>query len=208
MRASGAGQPITFNSESKSAGIVLSRHSVVNSRQGIAMSHAVSKVKEEIAKIIPPTIFFLIMLHLVALERSLMLKGTGVTLLSSGAVTVAALVLGKAVLLADALPLVNRYPDKPLAHNVIWKTTIYVLVAFVVHYLENLYDFWKEAGSVVAANRELLAKIVWPHFWATQLLLVVIIFMYCTMRELVRVIGPDKVREMFFGPPPNARPSA
>ena len=171
------------------------------------MSDAVSKVREEIAKIIPPTIFFFIMLHLIALERSLMLSGTGIPLLSFGAVTVAALVLGKAVLLADALPLVNRYPDKPLAYNVVWKTTIYVLVASVVHYLENLYDFWKEAGSVAAANEELLAKIVWPHFWATQLLLVVIIFMYCTMRELIRVIGRDKVREMFFGPPPNARPS-
>jgi hypothetical protein len=171
------------------------------------MSNAVSKVREEIAKIIPPTIFFFIMVHLVALERSLMLRGTGIPLLSFGAVTVAALVLGKAVLLADALPLVNRYPDKPLAYNVVWKTTIYVLVASVIHYMENLYDFWKKAESVAAANEELLAKIVWPHFWATQLLLVVIIFMYCTMRELIRVIGPDKVREMFFGPPQNARPS-
>ena len=114
------------------------------------MSDAVSKVREEIAKIIPPTIFFFIMLHLIALERSLMLSGTGIPLLSFGAVTVAALVLGKAVLLADALPLVNRYPDKPLAYNVVWKTTIYVLVASVVHCLENLYDFWKEAGSVAA----------------------------------------------------------
>jgi len=83
------------------------------------MSGFGSKVKEEIGKILPPTIFFFVMLHLVALERSLMLKGTGIALLSFGAVTVAALVLGKAVLLADALPIVNRYPDKPLAYNVL-----------------------------------------------------------------------------------------
>lgn len=171
------------------------------------MCDAVSKVREEIAKIIPPTIFFFITVHLVALERSLMLRGTGIPLLSFGAVTLSALVLGKAVLLADALPLVNRYPEKPLAYNVVWKTTIYVLVASFVHCLENLYDFWKEAASVAAANKELLAKIVWPPYWATQLLLVVIIFMYCTMCELIRVIGRDTVREMFFGPPPNARPS-
>jgi len=171
------------------------------------MSGFGSKVKEEIGKILPPTIFFFVMLHLVALERSLMLKGTGIALLSFGAVTVAALVLGKAVLLADALPIVNRYPDKPLAYNVLWKTVIYVFAAFVVHYLENLYDFWKEAGGLIAGNQKLLAEIVWPHFWATQLLLIVIIFMYCAMRELIRVIGPDKVREMFFGAPPNSRPS-
>ena len=115
--------------------------------------------------------------------------------------TIAALTLGKAVLIVDAFPFVNRYPDRPLAYNVAWKTTIYVIAAVFVHYLENLYDFWKETGSLVAGNDKLLAEMVWPHFWATQLLLVVIIFMYCTMRELIRVLGPDKVREMFFGRP-------
>ena len=31
--------------------------------------------------------------------------------------------------------------------------------------------------------------------------------LYWTMRELVRVIGPDKVWEMFFGPPARGEPS-
>ena len=171
------------------------------------MSSVVSKVKEEIREILPPAIFFFVMLHIVALERALMLKGTGVPVLSSFAVTVAALTLGKAVLIVDAFPFVNRYPDKPLAYNVAWKTTIYVIAAMLVHYLENLYDFWKETGSLVAGNDKLLAEMVWPHFWATQLLLVVIIFMYCTMRELIRVIGPEKVRAMFFGRPAIVRTS-
>jgi hypothetical protein len=52
-----------------------------------------------------------------------------------------------------------------------------------------------------------MASIVWPHYWATEILLAVIIFMYCTMRELIRVIGPDKVREMFFGTPASAKAS-
>ena len=38
----------------------------------------------------------------------------------------AALILGKAVLLADMLPLINRYPDRPLGFNVAWKTLIYL----------------------------------------------------------------------------------
>jgi hypothetical protein len=29
--------------------------------------------------------------------------------------------------------------------------------------------------------------------------------MYCTMHELVRVIGRDKVRDIFFGTPPANR---
>jgi hypothetical protein len=58
----------------------------------------------------------------------------------------AALILGKAVLIADLLPFINRYPDKPLVYNVVWS--------------------------------------------------------YCVMDELVGVLGAEKVRAIFFGPPP------
>jgi hypothetical protein len=107
------------------------------------------------------------------------------------------------VLIADMLPVINRYPDKPLAYNIAWKTVIYVLAALVIHYLERLIDFWKEAGGFVAGNETLLAEIVWPHFWAIQIISVVLIFNYCVMHELARVIGPKKLREMFFGPSPS-----
>jgi hypothetical protein len=164
------------------------------------MSKLSAKIKEEIDALLPPTIFFFVALHLVALVRVLMLKGTGISPGTSVSVTVAALILGKAVVIADLLPLINRYPHKPLIYNVAWKTTLYVLVAMLVHYLERLVDFWREAGGLIAGNERLLAEIVWPHFWAIQIFLVVMVLMYCTMRELVRVIGGDKMRRMFFGP--------
>ena len=166
------------------------------------MSTLSMKLHEEFKALLPPAIFFFVMLHLVALIRVLMLKGTGIAVSTSWQVTLSALILGKAVLVADLLPFINRYPDKPLLYNIAWKTTIYVLVAMLLHYLEHLADFWKKAGSLVAGNQKLLAEIVWPHFWAIQILLVVLILMYCTMHELVRVIGEEKVLEIFFGTPP------
>ena len=121
------------------------------------MSKLFTKLKEEFKAPIPPTIFFFVALHLVALTRVLMLKGTGLTVSTSWQITLAALILGKAVLLADLLPFINRYPDKPLIYNVAWKTTIYVLVAMLVRYLEHLVDFWREAGSLVAGNQKLFS---------------------------------------------------
>jgi hypothetical protein len=163
------------------------------------MSRLSAKLEEEFRAVLPPTIFFFVMLHIVALIRVLMLEGTGIAVSTPLQVTLAALILGKAVLIADHLPLINRYPDKPLAYNVAWKTLIYVLVATVFHYLERLVDFWRMAGSLVAGNQKLLSEIVWPHFFAIEIILVVLILMYNTMHELIRVIGKDKVLEMFFG---------
>src|SRR5213076_783649 len=160
------------------------------------------KLKEEFFKLLPPTIFFFVALHIVAFIRVLMLKGTGIAASSSISIAVAALILGNAVLIADLLPMVNRFPNKPLIYNVAWKTLIYLLVATLIHYLERLVDFWRQAGSLVAGNQKLLAEIVWPHFWAIQIILLVLIVMYCTIHELVRVIGREKVLRIFFGPMP------
>ena len=109
-------------------------------------------------------IFFFAALHIVAFIRVLMLEGTGIAPATSATVTIAALVLGKAVVIADMLPIINRFPEKPLLHNVAWKTAIYLAVAAFVHYLERLVDFWRQAGGLVAGNEKLLAEIVWPHF--------------------------------------------
>ena len=68
------------------------------------------KIKEEAAALVPPTLFFFIALHLVVFERALMLKGTGISVGTSVSVTVLSLILGKAVLIADLLPFINRYP--------------------------------------------------------------------------------------------------
>jgi len=171
------------------------------------MSKLSTKLTEEFKALLPPTIFFFVTLHLIALLRVLMLKGTGIAASTPWQATLAALILGKAVLVADLLPFINRYPHKPLVYNIAWKTLLYVLVALLVHYLEHLADFWKEAGSIVAGNQKLLAEIVWPHFWAIQILLVVLLLMYCTLHELVRVLGRDKILEIFFGTQPALRGS-
>lgn len=169
------------------------------------MSKLTTTIKHEFMELLPPTIFFFVILHIVAIIRALMTQGAGVTLQTSVSVTIAALILGKSVLIANLLPFVNRFPDKPLIWNIGWKTLIYALVALFLHYLERLYDYWKEAPGLAAANHMLLSELNWAHFWAIQILLVTLIAIYCVVAELVRVIGRDRFMAMFFGPiPPKA----
>jgi hypothetical protein len=161
-----------------------------------------TKLKEEFFKILPPTIYFFVALHLVMFIRVLMLEDTGLSPFSSASIALTALVLGKAVLIADMLPLINRFPSKPLIYNIAWKTAIYLLISAVLHYLERLIDFWRETGSFVAGNEKLLSVIIWPHFFAIQIILFILIAMYCTVHELVRAIGKEKALRIFFGPMP------
>jgi hypothetical protein len=131
-----------------------------------------------------------------------MAKGSNFQPLSTMSIAIASLILGKAVLIADMLPPINRYPNKPLAYNIVWKTAIYLLMASIIHYLERLIDFSRQAGGLLAGNEKLLSEIVWPHYWAVEIVLFILILVYCTARELARVIGRKKMMRLFFGPTP------
>src|SRR5215468_3286078 len=136
-------------------------------------------LKHEFLEVLPPTIFFLVSFHIVLLDRALMLREYGLRLSSMTAAAVMALLVGKIVLVADKLPFINRFPHKPLIYNVLWKTTIYVGASFIVHYLEHLVPLWWRLGNLREANAHLLDHVVWPHFWAIQLWLIVLILVYC-----------------------------
>ena len=166
------------------------------------MHKLLAKLKEEFFAILPPTIFFFVALHLLTFIRVLMATGSHFQPLSTMSIAIASLILGKAVLIADMLPPINRYPDKPLAYNIVWKTVIYLLIASIIHYVERLIDFSRQAGGVVAGNQKLLSEIVWQHYLAVEIILFILILVYCTARELARVIGKEKMLRLFFGPMP------
>jgi hypothetical protein len=166
------------------------------------MHKILKKLKEEFFAVLPPTIFFFLALHMVTFIRVLMAVGSHFEPLSTMSIAIASLILGKAVLIADMLPPINRYPDKPLAYNIAWKTVIYLLMGSLIHYVERLIDFSRQAGGMVAGNEKLLAEMVWPHYWAVEIILFILILVYCTARELGRVIGREKMLRLFFGPAP------
>ncbi|HTU02529.1 MAG TPA: hypothetical protein VMG58_11960, partial [Candidatus Sulfotelmatobacter sp.] len=100
------------------------------------MTKVGKKIGEEFLEMLPPTVYFFVALHIVWFVRVLMVKQTTISPTTSATVAVGALILGKAVLIADLLPAINRFPEKPLVFNIGWKTTIYLVVSIVVHYLE------------------------------------------------------------------------
>src|SRR5215813_5376056 len=93
------------------------------------MSQMLHRLKHEFYEVLPPTIFFLISFHIVVIDRRLMLREYGLPLSSMAGATVAALLVAKVVLITDKFPFVNRFPDKPLMDNVVWKTVIYTAAA-------------------------------------------------------------------------------
>ena len=164
------------------------------------MNKAWTFLKHEFHEILPPMIFFFVSFHIIVLERALLAEEFGLHISSLAGATIGALLVAKVVLVADMLPAINRFPEKPLIYNVLWKTAIYMSASVLVHYLEHLVPLWWRMGFR-AANEHLWNELVWAHFWAVQLWLVILILIYCVARELVRVMGRDQVVDIFFRTP-------
>ena len=165
------------------------------------MSNLGPKLKHELRELIPVTLFFFVAFQVLALTQALMLKQYGIHTVAFVAATIGALVVAKVVVIADHFALVNRFPEKPLIYNVVWKTVIYFTASLGVRYGEHLIHFWRQSASFTEANRRLLTEVVWPHFWAVQLWLLILLLVYCAFRELIRALGRGRVIAMFFNDP-------
>ena len=163
------------------------------------MSKLFQFIKHEFFEVLPPTIFFFLAFSVISITRALMLKEHGIELAAFGGATVGALIVGKVVLIADKLHFINKFPHKPLIYNVAWKTTIYILAAFLVRSIEHLLPLLSEHDGFGVALRHLVDETSWPHFWAIQIWLFVLFLVFTALRELIRVMGRDEVMRVFFG---------
>ena len=160
------------------------------------------KLGHEVRELIPVTLFFLVAFELLALTQALILERYGERVWTFAAAAVGALVVAKVVLIADHFRFVNRYPHKPLIYNVVWKTAIYFLASIGVRYVEHVVHFWRKSGSFGEANRMLADEVSWTHIVVIQLWLLILLLVFCALRELVRAIGQGRVVAMMFTQPP------
>lgn len=154
---------------------------------------------EEIIVIIPPVIYFFVTFCLLIVTQALISEQYGVNSFDIGAAVLGALVVGKILLVVDKLPFIDRFPEKPLIYNALWKTAIYNVAALIARYLEQVIPMVFEEGGIGAANVALFSMLSWHHFWLVQIWLAVLFFVYCSARELIRKVGPTTVKAMFFG---------
>ena len=163
------------------------------------MSKVLITLKHEFFEVLPPTIFFFVAFNVISITNALMLRQYSIPIIDVTTATVGALIVGKVVLVVDKFKFINKFPDKPLIYNVLWKTLIYVVAALIVRYVEHLLPSISEYGSVREASAHLVDDVIWTRFWAVQIWLLVLFFVFSALREFIRVVGQNEVLRMFFG---------
>ena len=153
----------------------------------------------EFLEILPPTIFFLIGFNLVVLTTNLILADYGGQVASFLIATTSALVVAKAVLVANAMPAIRRYDRAPLIRPILFKTVFYWAAVFIVRLLEHWIRY-RFGGDYVFGGfvPHVVATFSWDRFIAIQLWIFVLFLIYVTASEFNRLFGQGELRRVLF----------
>ena len=153
----------------------------------------------ELREILPPTIFFFIGFNLVVLTTNLILADYRAAFSSFALATAAALVVGKAVLVTNAMPLLRRYDRGPLIQPILFRTIFYWAVVFVARLLEHFIRFWLiEHNPLGSFLPHMVATFSWHRFAAIQIWILVLFLIYVTASELNHLFGQGELWRILF----------
>lgn len=158
------------------------------------MSRIAATIKHEMHELLPAVIYFVITFNIIGFTKVLMLREYGITVSTFVGATFGALLVAKAVLFVGVLPFMEPFPRIPITYNVLWKTLLYALAAFVIQVLEEIIRSLLRHDGLAPAW-DMLGR---PHFWGIQIWLVMVLLVFCTFRELIRVLGPEQAMEIFL----------
>ena len=161
----------------------------------------------ELREMLPPTIFFFVGFNLILLTTNLLLANYGAQFLNFMLATAAALVVGKAVLVANATRSIRRYDRAPLIRPILFKSVFYWAVVFVARLLEHFIRFWLiEHNPLGSFLPHMVATFDWHRFVAIQLWILVLFLVYVTATELNHLFGEGELWHILFTSRPSELP--
>jgi hypothetical protein len=164
-------------------------------------SRLLAFVVEELREIWPPTLFFAISFNLIVLTTQLILSDYLIHLWNFMLATTAALIVGKSVLVANALPFLRRFDKAPLIRPVLFKTVVYWAIVFVVRFLEKLVEYLLAGGKLSKIHEYVSTHFTWDRFTAIQIWIFVLFLVYNSVAELNKRVGHGKLAKIFFAEP-------
>ena len=100
-----------------------------------------ARLLHELSRALPPTIFFFVGFNFIVLTTNLLVADYAAAVSTFMLATLAALVVGKAVLTANALPVITRFDRAPLIQPILFKTAVYWVAVFVARLAERFVHF-------------------------------------------------------------------
>jgi hypothetical protein len=157
-----------------------------------------ARILHELRQALPPTIFFFVGFNFIVLTTNLLVASYAVAVSNFMLATVAALIVGKAVITANAMPFLKLFDRSPLIQPILFKTAVYWVAVVVTRLAERFVHFLFEGNRPWDFAAYLVSSFSWHRFIAISLWIFVLFLIDLTASEFSQLLGPREMRRLLF----------
>ena len=155
-------------------------------------------IGKQLREVLPPTLFFAVGFNVIVWTTQLILADYLIHFANFMLVTFSALIVGKAVLVANHLPFFRRFDTAPIVQPILFKTIIYCLVVLVVRFIEKLVKYWLAGGTFDGIPDYVANHFSWNRFIAIQIWVFILFLIYTIATELNSLFGNGELAKILF----------
>jgi len=156
------------------------------------------RLKEELWKYALISAYLWICFAVLTLFKAAILESESIVWAPLGFAIVQALVLGKFLLIGDALKVGRRDEHHPLAKRIAWRSLALLGILVVFKALEEIIVGLVHGKGVGALLEEAAAQPLWVHLAPVGVMLLIMIPMI-TAAEIHRILGAERFRASLLG---------
>jgi hypothetical protein len=171
---------------------------IVRSAPAALLRRAIAWWLTQVKHALPPTIFFFVGFNLILYTKRLILQEHGIEFSGFFTSLVAALLVGKAVLVTDNMRFMRRFDGAPMLQPILFKSAIYWLCVLIVRLAEELVHFVAAGGAITDFGDHFAGQFPLARFLSIQIWLMVLFLVYVTMHELNELFGDGELYRLFF----------
>ena len=155
------------------------------------------KARHELVEYALNVVYLTIVFAAFTIYRRLILASYEIVYTDYGVALIEALILGKVIMIGGLFRLGRSLEDQPLIYSSLYKTAVFCLFCAAFTVAEHtVVGLWK--GEGLAAGLHEFAEKGSHEVLANTLMLFVSLFPFFAFKELGRVFGRDRLKEIFF----------
>ena len=152
----------------------------------------------EFRLVLPPTIFFALGFNLIVFTERLILAEYMIEFGGYLVAVMMALIVGKAVLVADKMPILRRFDHAPLIVPILYKTLVYWICVFIARLIEEMVSYAIDSGTIAGFLHHVADEFSWNRFLFVQTWILVLFLLYTTAAEVADLLGDGELIRIFF----------
>lgn len=152
------------------------------------------RLMEELRKYALISLYLWICFAVILVYKSSILASENIDYLPYGIALVKALVLGKFILIGDAIKVGRRADARSLLHRIAWKSFAFLLLLVVFKILEEIIIGWFHDERIAEVAQKFLSE-SWIEHLGPILLMLLILIPIVAATEIFRALGAAQFRE-------------